>query len=56
MRDWIKFEIEFLIFIIKVVIGILGENIEIQFLAKFHLDFNNKLNQIWILVFLYFHY
>ena len=45
-RGLIKFEIEFLIFILKVVIGILGESIEIQFLADFYIDFNKRLNQI----------
>ena len=57
-RGLIKFEIEF-DFIIKVVIGILGESIEIQFLAEFYIDFNKRLNQIWILGFdflKYFYY
>ena len=37
-------------FIIKVFIGILGESIEIQFLAIFCIDFNKGFYQIWIRV------
>ena len=33
-------------FIVKVFIGILGEGIEIQFLAIFYIDFNKGFNQI----------
>jgi hypothetical protein len=35
----IKFEIEFVCFIIKVFIGILGERFEIQFMAICYIDF-----------------
>ena len=36
----------FLIFIIKVFIGILGESFEMQFLAIYYIDFNTGFNQI----------
>ena len=32
---------------IKVFIGILGESVQIQFLAIFYIDLNKGFNQIW---------
>ena len=39
-------QVLFVIFIIKVFIGILGESFEIQFLATFYIDSNKGFNQI----------
>jgi len=43
MRDFTKFEIAFLTFIINVFIGILGESFAIQFLALFYIDLKRDL-------------